>query len=109
MNTPDRNLSPDWRKLIRHCARLNFGHIENLTFENGEPKEGFRSIKTFSPGKDNGPSRLFHDPDAASKPQWIEVLALVRSRSNLRVSKFEIAHGLPLKFQMEVEMEADHA
>lgn len=109
MNATDRTLSPAWRKLIRHCARLNFGHIENLVFENGEPRDGFRSIKTFSPGKDNGPSKLLHDPDAARKPQWIEVLALVRSRSDLRVAKFEVAHGLPLKFQMEVEMEADHA
>jgi hypothetical protein len=109
MTTTAQHFSTAWRKLIRHCARLNFGHLENLVFVNGEPQDGFRSIKTFSPGKDNGPSKLIDAPDIARKPQWVEVLSLAASMPNLQVAKFEIAHGLPLKLQLETEMEADHA
>jgi len=110
VNIQDWNkLSPSWRQLIRHCARLNFGHIANLVFQNGEPKGDFRTIKTFHPGKDNGPSRLFFEAEESLRPQWVEIMVLVQSRPSLRVVKFEVAHGLPLKLQVEEETEAANA
>lgn len=97
------DLSPAWRALVDRCQRLNFGHLEELVFVDGEPIDSVRSVKTFKPGpnSNNGPADDAYRADAALREQWRDVLVLAQATEQLLIRRFEVAHGNPLKLLVE--------
>lgn len=104
MNTISKNaLTESWRALVDLCRNINFGYLEDLEIRDGEPVTYGSAIKTImpGPGKDNGPANAADRDDNYIKPQWLEVFALATSRKTMRIRRLEIAHGGPLKLQVE--------
>lgn len=95
------DLSATWQALVQLCQELNFGYIEGIEFRGGKPTGELVTVKTFRPGKDNGPSPVAGQADAPLKPQWGDVFALAVSRPIVKVRRFEVAHGTPLKLHVE--------
>ena len=100
-------LSPAWRALVNRCQNLNFAVVDGVTFEAGEPVEAGTAVKTVAFGtmKDNGPAPAFGDPEAVLSDAWMGVITLAASRQHLRVRRFEVAHGNPLKLHIEESVE----
>jgi hypothetical protein len=99
MNT-HTNLSPAWLQLVELCREVNFGHIEEVEFRDGNPVAHGSVVKTVMPGpkKANGPAGSSSFP---LRPQWTEVFAVAESAPVVRVRRFEVAHGNPLKLHVE--------
>ena len=97
------DLSPAWCALVNRCQRLNFGHLEDLVFVDGEPIDSVRSVKTFKPGpnSNNGPAEGAFRADVALREQWREVLVLAQSTEHLVIRRFEVAYGNPFKLLVE--------
>ena len=93
------DLSRAWRSLVDRCQRLNFGHLEEVIFEDGEPIACARAVKTFKPGPgaNNGAAEGAFHADVALREQWRDVLVLAQAHEYLVVRRFEVAHGNPLK------------
>ena len=101
MNTQTRtNLSPAWLQLVELCREINFGHIEDVEFRDGNPVAHGSIVKTVMPGpnKANGPAVSGSFP---LRPQWTDVFAVAASAPMVRVRRFEVAHGNPLKLHVE--------
>ena len=96
-------LSPAWRAFVNHCQRLNFATLEDVEFRDGEPVGTMTAVKTIAFGclKNNGAAREFGDSDSVLSERWRDAITLVASRAHLRVRRFEIAHGDPLKLHVE--------
>jgi hypothetical protein len=95
------DISAPWQTLVQLCQELNFGYIEGLEFRGGKPTGELLTVKTFRPGKDNGPSPVAGRADLPLKPQWHDVFALALSQPVVRVRRFEVIHGNPLKLHVE--------
>ena len=112
MNQPIRKsaLSPAWRAFVNHCQRLNFGVLEDVQFQDGEPVGRAHVLKTLSFGghKNNGPAPDLDNPNAVLRDSWIEVFILAAANPNLLVRRFELAHGNPLKLTLEDVVEVPH-
>jgi hypothetical protein len=93
------DLSRAWRALVDRCQRLNFGHLEEVLFVDGEPMGCARVVKTFKPGPgtNNGYADGAGRVDVALREQWRDVLVLAQTTEHLVVRRFEVAHGNPLK------------
>jgi len=94
-------------QLVELCREVNFGYIEDVQFQDGLPTNHGAVVKTVMPGpnKNNGPALAFDSP---LKPQWEEVFTLAQSTAVVRVRRFEVAHGNPLKLHVEREGGAFH-
>jgi len=105
MNQPIRKsaLSPAWRVFVNACQRINFGVLEDVQFQDGEPVGHVNALKTLSFGshKNNGSAPDFDNPSAMLRDAWHEVIALAASKPHLLVRRFDIAHGNPLKLTLE--------
>lgn len=95
------DLSAPWQALVELCQELNFGYIEGLEFRGGKPAGELVTVKTFRPGKDNGASSTVGKADAPLRLQWGDVFGLAVSRPIVKVRRFEVAHGNPLKLHVE--------
>ena len=105
------SLSPAWRVFVNACQRINFGVLEDVQFQDGEPVGRANALKTLSFGghKNNGAAPDFDNPNAMLRDAWHEVIALTASKPHLVVRRFELAHGNPLKLTLEEVVEVTHA
>jgi len=89
-------------QLVELCREINFGHIEDIEFRDGSPVSYGVVVKTIKPGPNmlNGPAPI---PGPPLRPQWTQVFAVAQAEPVVRVCRFEVAHGNPLKLHVQTE------
>ncbi len=97
------SLSLQRQRLIALMQRLNFGRIEQLHIQDGEPVFDPlpRVIRKTRFGGDNGPNAMTRSEDFVLKGQVREFLAQLDVLGNVTILTLEVKHGLP--FDMEHE------
>jgi hypothetical protein len=81
---------------------INFGKIEKLLVQGGEPvlNPAPKIIKEIKFGGENGPKRELEVEDFALKAQVVELFSYLTVLDNAVVASIDIRHGLP--FRMNV-------
>jgi len=104
-------LSRPWQLFVTGCQRINFGSLEDVEFQDGEPVGRAIAQKTVAFGgqRENGPASEFGDPHAVLRESWQDVITLAAAHPYLLVRRFEIAHGNPLKLHVEDVIEVTNA
>jgi len=81
--------------------RLNFGRIENLTVNDGEPLTvGSSTVAMFRFCGDNGSRPELELEDFVLPIELLEFIELVRALDSHSILQITVKHGLP--FKMEV-------
>jgi hypothetical protein len=94
-------LSACRRRLLTEMQRINFGRIENLQIEEGEPRlDTATVIRVLKLGADNKPRPELSLSDFALKQPVIELFSMMSSLRNGTISSIELKYGMP--FSMEV-------
>lgn len=93
------SLSPARRRLLELLQRTNFGHIENLVIQNGEPvldppPSIYRDIKF---GGENGPRPELGTVDCCLKKEYVELFDLFDRLQNGVIERLDVKHGLPFQ------------
>ncbi len=103
METTKSNLSSSRKKLIELMQRINFGRIDGLIVENGEPvfDPPPRIILEVKFGGENCTIPEIVSGDFTLKSKALEFFTYLDHLSNGTVETIEIKHGLP--FNMKVE------
>ena len=105
MNQPitKSSLSGAQGRLVELLQTLNFGRIEGLRVEAGQPmfEPAPRLIQKLKMGGENGPRHETTLPDFWLKQQTSEMLAAIAQLGDGQVLSIEVKYGLP--FSMEVE------
>jgi hypothetical protein len=93
------SLSPRRRALIERMQSLNFGRIEQLVVEQGEPVFGpnTRVVREHKFGGENGPRPEAALSDFPLKGQVIELFGLLDQIRDGTVDLLEIKHGVPFR------------
>ena len=96
-------LSPARRQLLLRLQTLNFGRIENLRLQDGEPvlDPPPRVVREIKFGGDNSPRPEADLRDFQLKAQVIELFRHFDRIQNGVVRLIEIKHGLPFKMNVE--------
>jgi len=96
-----RQLSDNQWRLIELMQRLNFGVIEELRVQRGDPVfiPCPRVTRVVKIGADNGPRRETGLSDFDLKREVAELLQLMTNMENGAIARLEVRHGLP--FLME--------
>ncbi len=96
------SLSPARRQLLLRLQTINFGRIENLRLQDGEPVlETATTVREIKFGGDNAPRPEADLTDFQLKAQIID---LFRHFDRIRdgvVRLLEVKHGLPFKMTVE--------
>lgn len=105
-NYPPRSksdLSPNGSRLVELMQDINFGRIEGLVVEDGQPKFGprLRVVREVKFGGENGPRPELGANDFLLKQQVIDLFPFFAELQNGVIECLEIKHGLP--FRMAVE------
>lgn len=87
------------QKLIRELQRINFGRIEGLLVENGQPVLDPRTRKQVEIkfGGENGPRPESATEDFLLKQQVVDLFAFFDRLGDGVVDVLEIKHGLPFR------------
>lgn len=90
-------LSPDRRRLVELCQRLNFGRIEGLEVRGGEPvfDPQPRTVREFKFAGDNGPRPESRRADCALKDQVGDLMRLLDAVGDGVIETLTVKHGLP--------------
>jgi len=100
MSYPSKSsLSPRRRALVERMQALNFGRIESLAIEDGEPIFGpnTRVTREHKIGGENGPRPESAAADFALKSQVIELLVVLDQIRDGTIEVIEVRHGLPFR------------
>ena len=105
--TTKSSLSDPQHRLIELMQFLNFGRIEALLVQGGEPvfEPPPRIIQKLKMGGENGPRLEAGLQDFWLKQQTVEMLRAIAELGDGKVSLIEIKHGLP--YAVEIERQAD--
>jgi hypothetical protein len=97
------DLNEPWSRLVRLMQSMNFGKIEQLGFDNGDPvmDGSFKKVSEYKIGGHNQPRTEIQKEDFALHSKVIELIALVKKLQKGNLRCLVIKHGLP--FLMEVE------
>ena len=97
--TSKSSLSPRRRALVERMQDLNFGTIEKLVVEDGEPvfASTTRVVREHKFGGENGPRPEVALRDFALKSQVIELFGLLDQIRDGAVEVLEIKHGVPFR------------
>ncbi len=97
------SLSPARRRLIRVFQQLNFGTVENLRIQNGEPlfNSTSRVLRSHRAGKKDGPRAETSKADFHIKGQVSELLQLFDQERNLTIAAIDVQDGLPFRWWVE--------
>lgn len=81
--------------------RVNFGRIENLQVENGEPRlETATLVRAVKFGADNRPRQELSLADFSLKQQVVELFSMMDELREGVIASIELKYGIP--FSMEV-------
>ena len=100
-------LTPSSVRLIELLQALNFGRIEALTIQGGEPvfDPPPRVIQKLKMGADNSPRPEMACADFRLKEGVIELLGVIARLENGEVRSIEVRCGLPVSAEVEWPME----
>jgi len=98
-----KNLSPERQRLVELMQRINFGRIDDLRIQCGEPvfdppPRVYREIKI---GAENGPRPEVSIGDFALKDKVAELFAHMEALGDGKVERLEVKHGLPFHLIVE--------
>ena len=96
------NLSPARQKLIELMQETNFGRIENLLVQQGEPvlsplPQVTRDVVF---GKENSAHLARSKGDFALKEQHLQLFRFFDEERSLRIDSLVIQHGLPVRMSL---------
>jgi len=96
------SLSPARRQLLLRLQTINFGRIEDLRLQNGEPLlETATTVREIKFGGDNAPRPEADLTDFQLKAQIIELFSHFDRIRDGVVRLLEVKHGLPFKMNVE--------
>ena len=96
------SLSPARRQLLLRLQTINFGCIEGLRLQHGEPVlESATVVREIKFGGDNAPRPEVNLTDFQLKSQFIELFAHFDRIRDGVVRLLEVKHGLPFKMDVE--------
>ena len=106
INVRKASLSPARRRLIEIFQQVNFGRLEPIVIEDGEPlfQPVPRIVREIKLGGENGPRQELSMADFMLKSQIVELFTYFDKLQNGTIDVLEIKHGLP--FRMIVEDKA---
>ena len=97
------SLPESHRRLVEQMQQINFGRIEHLVIEDGQPvlSPVPRIVREVKFGGDNGSRPEVSIEDFALKTQVVDLLRYLAELQDGVIDVLEIKHGLP--FRMAVE------
>ena len=100
-NQRNSGTSPARQQLLRLFQQLNFGRIERLRIQDGEPvlSPAPKRIREFKPGSDNEPRPEANSPDHLLKRQITDLFGYFDHVQSGIIDVIEIKHGLPFKLE----------
>lgn len=98
-----RSLSPARQRLVMLVQNQVFGTIHDLSFRNGEPlfDPHPKIVRRVKLGGCNTARPQAATADFAIKQEWVEFFNHLDACENGTVLVIEVAHGLPLFFEIE--------
>jgi len=98
-----RSQSPARQRLVMLAQKQLFGTIHDLPFRNGEPvfDPPPRVVRRVKLGGHNTARPQAGAADFALKQEWVEFFNHLDACENGTVLVIEVAHGLPLFFEIE--------
>ncbi len=96
------SLSPARRRLLELLQQVNFGRVEFLAVQDGEPvfDPPPRVIREIKFGGDNGPRPERDAADFALKAQLVELFRCFDQVGDGTIEVLEIKHGLPFRLMV---------
>ncbi|MBI1900552.1 MAG: hypothetical protein HYS13_05495 [Planctomycetia bacterium] len=93
------SLSPARRRLLETCQQVNFGRVESLVVDGGEPAldPPPRIVREIKFGGENGPRKEIDVDDFLLKSQVVELFAFFDELKDGTIDVLEIKHGLPFR------------
>jgi hypothetical protein len=93
------SLSPARRWLLEKCQHLNFGRIENLEIQDGQPVLNPlpRLIREVKFGGENSPRPELGIADFQLKSQVVDLFAFFDELQTGTIEVIELKHGLPFR------------
>jgi len=97
------SLSPARKSLLELMQKINFGRIEGLLIDDGEPvlNSSFRIVRKIRFGAENCPRREFKANDFVLKTQVVDFFIQLEHLKNGTVNGLEIKDGLPCLMNVE--------
>lgn len=91
------------QRLIELMQSVNFGTIDNLEVEDGEPVLDPAPVvsRNIALGKENGPHQARDKIDFALKHQLLDLFELFDREQNIRIDYLIVQAGLPLRLQVK--------
>ena len=98
-------LSPARQRLVLLMQQMNFGRIENLLVQKGEPvfAPPPRLVREIRLGGENGSRPEAGVADFALKAPVVELLAHLSEIGSGRIESLEVRHGLPQRLVLVAE------
>jgi hypothetical protein len=95
-------LSPARRRLIELMQELNYGRIEGLQVQDGEPVFDPQPItlRLFVFGKDNGPNESRGNDSFTLKKKMVELFEIFDRERTLSIQEIIIDSGLPIRMMV---------
>jgi hypothetical protein len=93
------SLSPARRRLLELLQQVNFGRVEGLALEGGEPlfDPPPRVVREIKIGGENGPRAELDGTDFRLKAQVVELFQYLDQLGSGTIDVVEIKHGLPFR------------
>jgi hypothetical protein len=90
-------LSPARRRLVESLCRLDYGQVQNLVLQAGEPvlDPPPAMIREWKPGKTQ--RTVAPEGDFALKAEWIDLLRLMDEMPDGVICRIEVQAGLPYR------------
>ena len=97
------NLTPAWANLVRTMQRVNFGRIENLELQDGQPgtTPASRVVRTIKLGGAAGPRPEADRQDYRLPAEVRDLVQHCRDAGTGWIRGIDIQHGLPIKMTLE--------
>lgn len=94
-----KDLSAPRAELLRRMQRINFGRIDNLRIDNGDPvlDPPPRVIREIKIGGENGPRPEAGARDFVLKAQVVELFEHLDRLKDGTIAVLEVKHGLPFR------------
>ena len=101
-------LSTARRRLLELMQKINFGRIEKLCLNGGDPvfTPLPRVVREIKFGAENGPRSERKLKDFTLKTQHRELFATLDRMGDQTVESIEVQHGLPFRIKFEEAIEA---
>lgn len=93
------SLPPSRRRLLEMFQQINFGRVESLVIQDGDPVLHPRPtiVREHKFGGENGPRAELATDDFLLKQQVVELFAFFDQLQNGEIEVLEIKHGLPFR------------